>query len=425
MNCSEQLRQEGRQHLHGNKCELCYHQPLLILEDMPNSRPIYLDYCATTPCDPAVVEAMHPFFSHHFGNASSASHVYGWEAAEAVAIAREQVARLIGASPEEIIFTSGATEALNLALQGLFAGYLTKGNHVITCATEHHAVLDTLQFLHQYRDARVTYLPVDRNGKLDLDELRKAITDKTILICVMYANNETGVLHPIKEIAAIAHQHGIPLLTDATQAAGILSIDVEKQGIDLMAISAHKMYGPKGAGALYVRKRFRGTKLQLMPLIHGGGQEKGLRSGTLNVPAIVGFGKAAELALQRRETEYLRLQTLRDDLEQALISAGCIIHAAAEPRLPHVSHVYVPGIPSRTLIPALASQLALSAGSACSSATGKPSHVLKAMGLSDEEAFSSLRISIGRFTTTEDLHTAERILTQAIQRFHGQIADRS
>jgi len=385
---------------------------------MANRKPIYLDYCATTPCDPAVVEAMLPFFTTYFGNASSASHRYGWEAAEAVQIAREQVAELIHASPDEILFTSGATEALNLAIQGLFTHYHAKGNHLITCTTEHHAVLDTMQFLEQYRGAKVTRLPVNANGRLDLEELENAITNQTILICLMYANNETGVLHPVRTIAEIAHKHGIPFLTDATQAAGILPIDVERDGMDLMAISAHKMYGPKGAGALYVRKRFQGRRLQLVPLLHGGGQEKGMRSGTLNVPAIVGFGKAAELALQYREAAYIRLQKLRDLLEEALRIAGCKIHAHAEPRLPHVTHVYTPGIPSRILIPALAAELALSAGSACSSATGQPSHVLKAMGLSDEEAFSSLRISVGRFTTEEELQHSIHLIGNAIQRFH-------
>ncbi|MBX6380256.1 MAG: cysteine desulfurase [Thermoflavifilum aggregans] len=384
---------------------------------MANRKPIYLDYCATTPCDPAVVEAMLPFFTTYFGNASSASHRYGWEAAEAVQIAREQVAELIHASPDEILFTSGATEALNLAIQGLFTYYHAKGNHLITCTTEHHAVLDTMQFLEQYRGAKVTRLPVNANGRLDLEELENAITNQTILICLMYANNETGVLHPVRTIAEIAHKHGIPFLTDATQAAGILPIDVERDGMDLMAISAHKMYGPKGAGALYVRKRFQGRRLQLVPLLHGGGQEKGMRSGTLNVPAIVGFGKAAELALQYREAAYIRLQKLRDQLEEALRIAGCKIHAHAEPRLPHVTHVHTPGIPSRILIPALAAELALSAGSACSSATGQPSHVLKAMGLSDEEAFSSLRISVGRFTTEEELQHSIHLIGNAIQRF--------
>ncbi|SFV32887.1 cysteine desulfurase family protein [Thermoflavifilum thermophilum] len=383
---------------------------------MANRKPIYLDYCATTPCDPAVVEAMLPFFTTHFGNASSASHRYGWEAAEAVQIAREQIAELIHASPDEILFTSGATEALNLAIQGLFTHYHAKGNHLITCTTEHHAVLDTMRFLEQYRGAKVTYLSVNANGKLDLEELKNAITDQTLLICLMYANNETGVLHPVKSISEIAHRYGIPFLTDATQAAGILPMDVEKDGIDLMAISAHKMYGPKGAGALYVRKRFLGRRLQLVPLLHGGGQEKGMRSGTLNVPAIVGFGKAAELVMQHRETEYLRLQQLRDRLEKALVAAGCIIHGSTEPRLPHVTHVHTPGIPSRVLIPALAAEIALSAGSACSSATGQPSHVLKAMGMSDEEAFSSLRISVGRFTTEEELQYSIQLIGNAIER---------
>lgn len=390
---------------------------------MTSRKPIYLDYCATTPCDPAVVEAMQPFFTTYFGNASSASHIFGWQAAEAVQIAREQIAQLIHAFPDEIIFTSGATEALNLAIQGIYACYGGSSNHLISCTTEHHAVLDTLQFLEQHRGARVTYLPVDSGGKIDLDELEKAINDKTILICLMYANNETGVLHPVKSIAEIAHRHGIPFLTDATQAAGMLPVDVETDGIDLMAMSAHKMYGPKGIGALFIRKRFQGRKLQLIPLLHGGGQEKGWRSGTLNVPAIVGFGKAAELAMQSREITAMQLKKLRDALESALSKAGCIIHAYDEPRLPHVSHVYTPGVPSRILIPALATELALSAGSACSSATGKPSHVLKAMGMSDEEAFSSLRISLGRFTTAEDVQLAANMLIQAIHKLRKQMTE--
>ncbi|MCL6525056.1 MAG: cysteine desulfurase [Thermoflavifilum sp.] len=387
---------------------------------MTRLQPVYLDYCATTPCDPAVVEAMLPYFTEYFGNPSSASHIYGWQAAEAVQMAREQVASLIGASPDEIIFTSGATEALNIAIQGLYAQYRHRANHIITCTTEHHAVLDTLRFLEKYHGARVTYLPVDAQGNIDLAELKQAITQQTLLICLMYANNETGLIHPISAIGEIAYAHNIPFLTDATQAAGILPIRVAEQQIDLLAMSGHKIYGPKGIGALYIRKRSPGKKLQLTPLLHGGGQEKGLRSGTLNVPAIVGLGKAAELCLHTQATEYPRILGLRNQLEQALKSVGCLIHVEDQPRLPHISHVYTPGIPSRNLIPALANQLALSAGSACSSATGSPSHVLKAMGMSDEEAFSSLRISLGRFTTAADIHTATTALCNTIQKMHLQ-----
>ena len=306
--------------------------------------PVYLDYNATTPCDERVVEAMLPFFTKHFGNAASRSHPYGWEAEEGVEYAREQLAKLVGAEPKEIIFTSGATEAVNLALKGVFQMYPGKGNHIITVNTEHKAVLDTCRRLEAV-GGEVTYLNVKPDGIIDLEELEASIRPTTILIAVMYANNETGTIQPVKEIGAIAKNHGVLFFTDATQAVGKIPVNVLEDEIDLMAFSAHKIYGPKGVGALYVRRK--NPRVKITPQIDGGGHEKGLRSGTLNVPAIVGFGKAAELALNEMKTESKRLSALRDKFESEVLKLdGTAMNGSTVKRLPHVSNIsfgYVDG----------------------------------------------------------------------------------
>ena len=360
-----------------------------------NSELIYLDYAATTPVDPRVVEVMLPYFFEQFGNAASRTHAFGWAAEEAVKKGREQVAALVKAKPEEIIFTSGATEALNLAIKGVFESNAAKGNHIITVQTEHKAVLDTCQYLES-KGAEVTYLPVDEKGMLSLEALEAAITPRTILVCIMYANNETGVLLPIKEAAAIAHQQGVLFLTDATQAAGKVPLDVQQAGVELMAFSSHKLYGPKGIGALYIKRQF--PKIKVTPLIHGGGHEKGFRSGTLNTSAIVGFGKACELAVQEMEEEGKRLTSLRQELEEKLLSLeGVKIHALGAPRLPHILNVSFDGVDGEAIVMAVRDQIAVANGSACTSAEVLPSHVLMAMYHDEDVAYSSIRISLGRF----------------------------
>ena len=364
--------------------------------------PVYLDNNATTPCDTRVVEAMLPYFTRYFGNAASRSHAFGWQAEEAVEYAREQVARLIGAETKEIIFTSGATEADNLALKGVSEMYKSKGNHIITVATEHKAVLDTCKHLEK-EGTEITYLPVNADGRIKIDELEAAIKQNTILIAVMYANNETGVLQPIKEISAIARKHGIIFFSDAVQAVGKTTVDVNTDGIDIMALTAHKMYGPKGAGALYVRRK--NPRVKITAQLDGGGHEKGMRSGTLNVPGIVGFGKAAELALQETAADEKRLQTLRNKLENALLQLdGVHVNGSTAHRLAHVSNLSFKYTESEGLMMGFNKNIAVSSGSACTSASVEPSHVLKAMGLSDELAHASLRFTLGRFTTEEEIN---------------------
>ncbi len=376
--------------------------------------PVYMDNNATTPCDPRVVEAMLPYFTRFFGNAASRNHLYGWQAEEAVAVAREQVAALIGASPEEIIFTSGATEADNLALKGAFDMYRQKGNHIITVETEHKAVLDTCLHLEK-QGAEITYLPVDVTGLVDLSHLRAAIRPSTLLIAVMYANNETGTIQPVAEIGRIAAEHNIPFFTDAVQAAGKIPVDVKKEGIAMLALSAHKMYGPKGAGALYVSRK--NPRIRLVAQMDGGGHEKGMRSGTLNVPGIVGLGAAATIAQSAMATEQARLTLLRDKLETNLLMLdetrvnGNILH-----RLPHVTNLSFGYTESEGLMMSFNRQLAVSSGSACSSASITPSHVLKSMGLSDSLAHASLRFSLGRFTTAEEVDDVIRLLTGAVKK---------
>lgn len=363
--------------------------------------PVYLDNNATTPVDPRVLETMLPFFSMHFGNAASHTHAFGWEAEEAVKVAREQVAKLINAEPEEIVFTSGATESDNLALKGIFESYSAKGNHIITVKTEHKAVLDSCKHLEK-KGAEVTYLDVQKDGLIDLNELKNRIKPRTILIAVMYANNETGVIQPIKEISAIAKKNGILFFSDATQAVGKIPVDVIKNGIDLMSFSAHKMYGPKGIGALYIRRK--NPRVRLSSQIDGGGHERGMRSGTLNVPAIVGFGKACELCRLEMQNDFEKTSKLRNNLEKNLVKIkDVIINGNIEHRLPNVSNMSFKNVNSASVMAKLSKKIALSSGSACTSASQSPSFVLKAMGLSDEMALSSLRFGLGRFTTEEEI----------------------
>lgn len=363
--------------------------------------PIYLDNNATTPMDPRVFEAMTPYFMEHFGNAASRNHPFGWAAEEAVDYAREQVAKLIGADPKEIIFTSGATEADNLALKGVYEMYAAKGNHIITATTEHKAVLDTCKHIEKM-GGEVTYLAVDNQGMIDLKELEAAIKPNTILISIMYANNEIGTVMPIREISQIAKKHGVLVFTDGTQAVGKIPVDVNKDGIDLMAFSAHKMYGPKGVGALYVRRK--NPRVKVTAQMDGGGHERGMRSGTLNVPGIVGFGKACEIAMLDMEADTKRISKLRDKLETALLLLEeAYVNGSVEHRLPHVSNISFKHVEGEGLMMGFNKNIALSSGSACTSASLEPSYVLKALGLGDDLAHSSLRFGLGRFTTEEQI----------------------
>ena len=363
--------------------------------------PIYLDHNATTPCDPRVVEAMVPYFTKSFGNAASRHHSFGWEAEEAVEYAREQVAKLIGAEPKEIIFTSGATEGDNLAMKGVFEMYSGKGNHIITSNVEHKAVMDTCSAVEN-RGGEVTYLEVKSNGLIDLSMLEAAFRPGTILVSVMYANNELGTIMPMKEISDIAKKHGVLVFTDATQAVGKIPIDVNQTGIDLMAFSAHKMYGPKGVGALYVRRK--NPRVKLSAQVHGGGHEKGMRSGTLNVPGIVGFGKACEICRTEMKEEAARVSRLRDKLQNGLMKMeGTFLNGDRDQRLPHVANVSFKNAEGEGLIMSLNKNIAVSTGSACTSASIEPSHVLKALGLSDDLAHSTIRFSLGRYTTEEEI----------------------
>jgi cysteine desulfurase len=370
--------------------------------------PIYLDHNATTPCDPRVVEAMIPYFTNQFGNAASRNHPFGWQAEEGVDYAREQVARLIGADPKEIIFTSGATEADNLAIKGVFEMYASKGNHIITCNIEHKAVLDTCKHVEK-EGGEVTYLKVKDNGLIDLAELEAAIKPNTILIAIMYANNEIGTVMPMKEISAIAKKKGILVFSDATQAVGKIPVDVNRDGIDLMAFTAHKMYGPKGVGALYVRRK--NPRVKVTAQIDGGGHERGMRSGTLNVPGIVGFGKACEICYNEMEEETQRVIRLRDKLENALLKVEeAYLNGDKEHRLPHVSNISFKYVEGEGLMMGFNKNIAVSSGSACTSASLEPSYVLKALGLGDDLAHSSLRFGLGRFTTEDQIdYTIEQV----------------
>lgn len=365
--------------------------------------PLYFDNNATTPMDPRVLEAMLPYFTEKFGNSASRNHAFGWAAEEGVDYAREQVAQLIGANEKEIIFTSGATEADNLGIKGVFEMYQDKGNHIITCVTEHKAVLDTCKHLEK-QGAQVTYLPVKEDGLIDLAELEAAMTAQTILVCIMYGNNEIGVIQPVKEIAAIAHKHGALFMTDATQAVGKIPVNVDVDGIDLMAFTAHKMYGPKGVGALYVRRK--NPRVKVTAQLDGGGHERGMRSGTLNVAGIVGFGKACEICRLEMDQDAKRLSGLRDKLQNALtVLEESYVNGNVNHRLPHTANISFKYVEGEGLMMAM-KDLAVSSGSACTSASLEPSYVLKSLGLSDDLAHSSIRFGLGRFTTEEEVDFA-------------------
>lgn len=380
---------------------------------MSTKAAIYLDYNATTPVDAGVLDTMLPYFTQKFGNAASNSHNFGWQAADAVKNARQQVATLINATPEEIYFTSGSTEGLNLALKGLAEAYKQKGNHIITCKTEHKAVLDVCASLEK-QGAEITYLSVGTNGEINLSELKAAIKPTTIGICLMYANNETGVLHPVTEIGQIAADHNLIYICDATQAVGKVPVDVIKDNIHVLVLSGHKLYGPKGVGAIYLRRK--GPRVTLIPQIDGGGHENGLRSGTLNVPGIVGLGMAAKIS---RELETDNCELLRNKLEKELLSIGGIsINGDTKNRLPNTLNILIEGIKSEKLITRVP-QLAMATGSACTSALPQPSHVLLAMGLTEEQAYSSLRLSIGRYTTEEEIQRTVELLKEAIGKLRG------
>jgi cysteine desulfurase len=374
--------------------------------------PIYLDHNATTPMDPRVLETMIPYFTENFGNAASRNHSFGWHAEEAVDYAREQIAQLIGADPKEIIFTSGATEGDNLGIKGVYEMYASKGNHIITCTTEHKAVLDTCKHLEKL-GAEVTYLEVQPDGLIDLKELEAAMRPTTILVAIMYANNEIGVVQPVKEISAIAKKHGALFFTDAVQAVGKIPVDVNADGIDLMAFTAHKMYGPKGVGALYVRRK--NPRVKVTAQVDGGGHERGMRSGTLNVPGIVGFGKACELARLEMASDTERISKLRDKLENALKQIDeSYVNGNPAHRLPHVSNISFKYVEGEGLMMGFNQDIALSSGSACTSASLEPSYVLKALGLGDDLAHSSLRFGLGRYTTEEQIDFTIKAVTDTV-----------
>jgi cysteine desulfurase len=371
--------------------------------------PIYMDNHSTTPCDPRVVEAMLPYFTEKFGNSASRNHSFGWEAEEGVDTARKQIAKLINADSKEIVFTSGATESNNLSLKGVAEMYREKGDHIITSSTEHRAVIDPAKSLEK-KGVKVTYLSVDKTGTVNPDDVRNAITDKTILISIMLANNEIGTINPIKEIGKIAKEKGVLFHCDATQGVGKIPVNVQELGVDLMSFSAHKIYGPKGIGALYVRRR--APRVRLAPMLDGGGHERGMRSGTLPVPLIVGFGKAAELCEQEMATESVRMMALRDRLKAGIMGAMEEVYLNGHPteRLPgnlNISFAYVEG---EALLMGV-KEIALSSGSACTSATLEPSYVLRALGVGSDLAHSSIRFGIGRFTTEEEVdYTIDRML---------------
>ena len=370
-----------------------------------SNRLIYLDNNATTPTDPRVVDAMLPFFYEKPGNAASRNHPFGWVAEEAVDYARDQVASLINVDSKEIIFTSGATESDNLALKGVFEMYKKKGNHIITLKTEHKAVLDSCDKIEKM-GGEVTYLDVDDEGLVNLEALEAAIKSNTILVSIMWANNETGVIQPMKEIGAICEKHGVLFMSDATQAVGKIPVDPKEVGVHLMAFTSHKMYGPKGVGALFVNRKK--PRVKVTAQLDGGGHERGMRSGTLNVPAIVGFGKAAELAQKEMEEEAKRLSALRDKLENGLndILEEVYVNGSVEHRMPHVTNISFKHVEGEGLMMTFNQNIAVSSGSACTSASLEPSYVLIALGLGDDLAHSSIRFSLGRFTTEEDVDYA-------------------
>ena len=373
--------------------------------------PIYLDNNSTTPLDPRVLETMMPYLTDVFGNAASRNHPFGWAAEEGVDYAREQIGKLINCDAKEIIFTSGATESDNLGIKGVFEMYSQKGNHVITATTEHKAILDTCKHLEKL-GGRITYLPVDEKGLINLAELEAAMTPQTILVSIMYGNNETGTINNIREIARIAHSHGALFMTDGTQAVGKIPVDVIADGIDIMAFTAHKMYGPKGVGALYVRRK--NPRVKVTSQMDGGGHERGMRSGTLNVPGIVGLGKACELARLEMAADTARLSVMRDRLERELMTMEeTYVNGSIEHRLPHVTNISFKYVEGEGLMMGV-KDLAVSSGSACTSASLEPSYVLKALGLSDDLAHSSLRFGLSRFTTDEQIDYAIGHVKEAV-----------
>ncbi|MCA8925600.1 MAG: IscS subfamily cysteine desulfurase [Planctomycetes bacterium] len=382
---------------------------------MTLKKPVYLDNNATTPMDPRVLEAMTPYFLEKFGNAASRNHAYGWVAEKAVDLAREQVAKLIGASAKEIVFTSGATESDNIALKGAIEMYKTKGKHLITLETEHKAVIDTCKYLERIGAAEVTYLKPQPDGLVDLAELEATIRDDTVMVAIMAANNEIGVIQPLAEIGALCHAKKVLFFTDAAQAVGKIPMDVEAMNIDVLAISGHKVYGPKGIGALYVRRRK--PRVRLAPLVHGGGHERGMRSGTLDVPSIVGLGKACEVAGEELEAESARLTKLRDRLWNGLKAELDFIYLNGHEtkRLPNNLNVSFAHVEGEGLMMAM-KDLAVSSGSACTSASLEPSYVLKALGVGDELAHTSIRYGLGRFTTEEEVDFAIAQSVQAVKR---------
>ncbi len=375
---------------------------------------IYLDNNATTPTDPRVVDTMLPYFYEHPGNAASRNHPFGWAAEEAVDYAREQIAKLINVDSKEIIFTSGATESDNLAIKGVFEMYSRKGNHIITAKTEHKAVLDACKRVEKM-GGEVTYLDVDREGLVNLEELEAAIKDNTILVSIMWANNETGVIQPMKEIGAICEKHGVLLMSDATQAIGKIPVDPKATGVHLMAFTGHKMYGPKGVGALFVNRKK--PRVKVTAQLDGGGHERGMRSGTLNVPGIVGFGKAAEIAAQEMQQDTERLSKMRDRLEKALSDnlEEVYINGSTENRMPHVTNISFKHVEGEGLMMTFNQEIAVSSGSACTSASLEPSYVLVALGLGDDLAHSSIRFSLGRFTTDEEIDRAIESVTKGVK----------
>jgi cysteine desulfurase len=380
---------------------------------MDNKRLIYLDNASTTPTDPRVVEAMVPYFTTHFGNAASRNHPFGWAAEEGVDYAREQVAKLIGAEDKEIIFTSGATEGINLALKGAFEMYAKKGNHFITARTEHKAVLDTCKHIEKM-GGEVTYLDVKYDAMIDLAELEAAIRPTTVMISIMFANNETGVIQPMKEIGQICEKHGVLFMSDITQAAGKIPVNVKELGIHIATFTAHKMYGPKGVGALFVN-RIK-PRVKVTAQIDGGGHERGMRSGTLNVPGIVGFGKAAELCMAEMDKDAARLSKLRDKLQVAFMERmeEVTINGNVNSRLPQITNMSFKHVEGEGLMMTFNQNIALSSGSACTSASLEPSYVLVAMGLGDDLAHSSLRFSLGRFTTEDDVDYTIEAITKGV-----------
>ncbi len=375
--------------------------------------PIYLDYNATCPIDEKVLNKMLPFLKEHFGNAASAHHAYGWKAAEAVAEARQQIAELLGASEKEIVFTSGATESVNLAIKGVFEALSHRGNHIITAQTEHKAVIDSCKHLQKI-GADITFLPVEKDGSIDLNLLENSIRKETILISLMAANNETGVLHPIREISEIAQKHQVLFHTDATQAIGKIPFDVTALNIDLLSLSGHKMYAPKGIGALFIRK-----KIQISPQIDGGRHERGLRSGTLNVPGIVALGEASVLAIEQTEHDCKRISLLRDCLEKAILEAmpNAFVNGNTKQRLPNTTNIcFGSDIDGEHLLLAL-NKIAVSNGSACNSASTEPSYVLKAMGLDNTQAYSSIRFSLGRMSQETTINTAIQHIAEVLKKY--------